>query len=168
MMNQFARQKSAMAAMAVLFSASMTAVAGPEEDLQAGIDAFNQGDVNAAMVLYRAAADAGLAEAQTRLAYILDYSEDDDGAVTWYRAAAQQGDADGQLGLGEMYAKGEGVDRDLAKAFEFIELAAANGHQSAIRILIRAYEDGGLGRQADPERAAYWQKRLATEASEND
>jgi len=168
MMNQFARYKCAATATAILFAGPVAAIAGPEEDLRAGIDAFNQGDVVAAMALYRVAADAGLAEAQVRLAYILDYSEDDVGAVTWYRAAAEQGNADGQIGLGEMYAKGEGTERDLEKAVEYIELAAESGHQRAIRVLSQAYENGGLGLQADPERAAYWKKRLATEGPEND
>jgi len=154
--------------MGLLFAVPMAAIAGPEEDLRAGIDAFNQGDVTAAMALYRLAADTGLAEAQVKLAYILDYSEEDSEAVKWYRAAAQQGDADGQFGLGEMYAKGEGIERDLAKAIEYFELAAANDHQRAIRVLSHAYEDGGLGLQADSERAAYWKKRLATEVPVND
>jgi hypothetical protein len=167
-MNHFVRQKYIAAAMAMLFVAPMAAIADAEQDLQSGIDAFNQGDVSAAIALYRVAADAGLAEAQVRLAYILDYSEDNDGAVTWYRAAAQQGNADGQFGLGEMYAKGEGIERDLAKAYEYIELAAERGHQRAIRVLSQAYENGGLGQRADPERAAYWKDRLASEYPEND
>jgi hypothetical protein len=168
MMNQFARHKCAATATAILIAGPVAAIAGPEEDLRAGIDAFNQGDVTAAIALYRVAADAGLAEAQVRLAYILDYSEENTEAVMWYRAAAQQGNADGQFGLGEMYAKGEGIERDLVKAFEYIELAAENGHQRAIRVLSQAYEDGGLGLQVKPEQAAYWKNRLATESPDNE
>jgi localization factor PodJL len=67
-----------------------------------------------------------------------------------------------------MYAKGEGIERDLAKAFEYFELAAANGHQRAIRVLSQAYEDGALGLQANPERATYWKNQLATESPDNE
>jgi TPR repeat protein len=42
------------------------------DDLQAGIDAFNSGDLPGAMTLYEKAAEAGSPEAQVRLAYLLD------------------------------------------------------------------------------------------------
>ena len=130
--------------------------AGPDDDLQAGIDAFNRGDLITAIASYRQAAEAGVADAQVRLAYILDYSEDNEEAAKWYRAAAEQGNADGQFGLGEMYAIGEGVEQNFATASEYIEMAAASGHLRAIRVLAKAYEDGGLGLGADPALAGQW------------
>jgi len=130
--------------------------AGPEEDLQVGIDAFNRGDLITAMGNYRKAADAGLAEAQVRLAYILDYSEDNDEALGLYRAAADQGNSDGQFGLGEMYAKGEGTEQDYEKAVEQFTRAADNDNLRAIWLLFRAYETGELGLQADPALAGKW------------
>lgn len=42
-----------------------------------------------------------------------DYAE----AVKWYRKAAEQGDSLGQLGLGECYDFGHGVEKDYAEAY---------------------------------------------------
>jgi len=143
------------------FIVSNGVAAGPEEDLQSGIDAFNQGDLIAAMDHYRKAADAGVAEAQVRLAYILDYSEDNDEAFGLYSAAAEQGNADGYYGLGEMTAKGEGTEQDFGKAVEFFVVAAENGNLRAIRLLARAYDDGELGVRTDPVLAGKWLIRAA-------
>lgn len=153
------------AALLVGVAAAHTAFAGPEEDLQAGIDAFNDGDLIAAMAFYRAAADAGNAEAQVRLGYILDYSEANEEAVELYRAAAQQGDAGGHYGLGQMYAKGEGVEQDLSEAFRHFLLAAESGNQSAIGVVLNAYETGEFGQPIDAERADYWKDQLDMESS---
>jgi TPR repeat protein len=144
------------------------ALAGPEEDLQAGIEAFDSGDLVTAMSLYRKAADEGLAEAQVRLAYILDYSEDNEEAVHWYRAAAEQGNADGQFGLGEMYVKAEGIEQDFARAIEYFELAAENGHVQATQVLVGAYTNGGLGLAPDTGRAAYWNERMSSGESNDE
>jgi TPR repeat protein len=120
-------------------------------DLQAGIDAFNRGDLPGAMTLYEKAAEAGSPEAQVRLAYLLDYAEDNEEAVHWYRAAADQEYADGIAGLAAMYAKGEGVAQDHEA-----------GHAGSIRVLISAYEKGGLDVEKDATRAAYWKDKQAS------
>lgn len=130
-------------------------------DLQAGIDAFNRGDLPGAMALYEAAAEAGSPEAQVRLAYLLDYAEDNERAVHWYRAAADQGYTDGIAGLASMYAKGEGVEQDLQRARELFEQAGEAGHAGSIRVLVSAYEKGELGVEADSAQAAYWRSKQA-------
>jgi hypothetical protein len=130
-------------------------------DLQAGIDAFNRGDLPGAMVLYEKAAEAGSPEAQVRLAYLLDYAEDNERAVHWYRAAADQGYADGVAGLASMYAKGEGVEQDLQRALELYEQAGEAGDESSIRVLTSAYEKGELGVEKDTGQAAYWRSKQA-------
>ncbi len=132
------------------------------DDLQAGIDAFNRGDLPGAMTLYEKAAEAGSPEAQVRLAYLLDYAEDNEKAVHWYRAAADQDYAEGMAGLAAMYAKGEGVAQDDEKARELFEKAGEAGHAGSIRVLISAYEKGGLGVDKDATRAAYWKDRQAS------
>jgi TPR repeat protein len=133
-------------------------------DLQAGIDAFNRGDLPGAMTLYEKAAEAGSPEAQVRLAYLLDYAEDNEEAVHWYRAAADQEYADGIAGLAAMYAKGEGVAQDQNKARVLFEKAgeAEAGHAGSIRVLISAYEKGGLDVEKDATRAAYWKDKQAS------
>ena len=64
------------------------------------------------------------------------------------------------IGLGEMYAKGEGVEKDEAVAVEYFVQAADNGHEQAQRVLINAYNKGLFGLQADPAKAAEMQRRL--------
>ena len=88
----------------------------PDASLARGIEAFNRGDLIGAMSAFEEAAEAGSAEAQVRLGYILDQAEENEAAVRWYRAAADQGNRDGLAGLAEMYSKGEGVELDEARA----------------------------------------------------
>ena len=132
------------------------------DDLQAGIDAFNRGDLPGAMTLYEKAAEEGSAEAQVRLAYLLDYSEDNEEAFHWYGAAADQGYPDGIAGLAGMYAKGEGVAEDPQQARELYEKAGEAGHAASIRVLISAYEKGGLDVEKDATQAAYWRDKQAS------
>ena len=129
-------------------------------DERAGIDAYNQGDLVGAMVIFERAAAAGSALAQTRLGWILDGANDDERAVEMYRAAAEQGFAPGMHGLGEMYAKGEGVERDLAAAVVWFARAADAGHDKSLRLLIGAYENGELGLDVDPAKVAAYRDKL--------
>lgn len=131
-----------------------------EADVQAGIEAYDRGDLMAAISHYGKAAEDGSALAQARLAWIHDLSEDNAAAVKWYRASADQGHPDGQYGLGEMYAKGEGVEKDLTKAVLWFTRAAENGNLRAQRVLISAYENGVLGLTVDPLKAASLQRKL--------
>jgi TPR repeat protein len=131
------------------------------DDFQVGMDAYNRGDLPAAMQSFRKAAEAGSADAQAWMGLILDYSENDEEAVAYYRASAEQGHVDGIAGLAEMYAKGDGVAKDLDEARNLFAKAAEKGHTRSIRALIAAYEKGGLGVEPDAERAAYWNARLA-------
>ena len=50
------------------------------------------------------------------------------------RLAAEQGDASAQFNLGFMYATGEGVPKDDAKAVKWFRLAAEQGHAQAREI----------------------------------
>ena len=131
-----------------------------EADVQAGIDAYDRGDLMAALSHYGKAAEEGSALAQARLAWIHDLSEENEAAVKWYRASADQGHRDGQYGLGEMYAKGEGVEKNSEEAALWFTRAADNGHAQAQRVLIDAYENGHLGLDADPAKAAMLKSKL--------
>jgi len=111
---------------------------------------------------YEKAAEAGSPEAQVRLGFLLDHAEDNEKAVHWYRAAADQGYPDGLGGLAEMYAKGEGVPRDPAKARELFEKAGEAGHAPSIRVLIAAYDQGGLDVERDASKLAYWRDKQAS------
>lgn len=135
--------------------------------IDAGFEAYNRGDVVAAMGHYETAANAGSAEGQARLAWVLDQSEQNEDAVRWYRASAEQGHAEGYFGLGGMYAKGEGVEQDDAVAIENFRLAARNGHAQAHRVLINAYTRGVFGLPVDAAKAEEWQASLDRLPSEN-
>ena len=123
--------------------------------------AYNRGDLPGALPLFRQAAEAGLPDAQAWLGYLLDFAEDNVEAVRWYRAAAEQGHAGGLAGLADMYAKGEGVDKDPGEARRLYEKAADAGDERAARVLALAYEKGGLGVEPDTAMATYWKSREA-------
>jgi TPR repeat protein len=127
-----------------------------EAAMQAGLDAWQAGDMIGALQHYHVAADAGIALAQAKLGYIYDQSNDDEKAVHWYREAAAQQHPDGEFGLGEMYAKGEGVDQDFEIATEMYMRAAVGGHAQAQRVLANAYEHGALGREVSRAEALRW------------
>ena len=138
-----------------MFAAS---AAEPDVDaeLQAGLEAWQVGDMIAAMQHYHVAAEAGVPLAQAKLGYIYDQSNDDEKAVYWYREAAMQQHPDGEFGLGEMYAKGEGVEQDFDVAVEMYMRAAVGGHAQARRVLANAYERGTLGREISQAEALRW------------
>ena len=139
-----------------------------DSEIAAGFEAYNRGDVVAAMMHYETAANAGSADAQARLGWVLDQAEQNEDAVKWYRASAEQGHGAGYFGLGEMYAKGEGVDKDEAAAAENFMLAARKGHAQATRVLVNAYENGLFGLAADAEKAAYWQRQLDAQTEQGE
>lgn len=135
---------------------------------QAGLDAYNVGDLPGAMSNWRAAAEGGSAEAQAWLGYILDQSENNEEAVSYYRAAAEQGNVEGIAGLAEMYAKGEGVEKNFAEALKYFKRAGELGHGRSIRVLILAFNDGGLGVEPDAAELAYWHaKEAALDTDDN-
>ena len=48
-------------------------------------------------------------------------------AAQWFRKAAERGVADSQYNLGILYARGIGVDQNLAESYKWFALAAAAG-----------------------------------------
>lgn len=165
------RNSAAGLACALLLTAvasSSPAQADEASDVyEQGLAAYNRGDLPGALPLFREAAEGGSAEAQAWLGYLLDLAEANAEAVRWYRAAADQGNKDGLAGLADMYAKGEGVERDLAEARLLYEKAADAGHERAARVLAHAYEKGGLDVEPDAGRAAYWKSRKAEPGGRN-
>lgn len=135
--------------------------AGPAEDSALAETEFARGDLAAAMALWQRAATEGYAPAQARLGDIMDKSEEDEEAVRWYRKAAAQDNAAGEYGLGQMYAKGEGVPKDQAQALAHTLRAARLNHVAAVTLMMEAYRAGGLGVSADAAEAAVWEARLA-------
>lgn len=136
------------------------AAAGPEQDTEVAEREFARGDLVFALALWTKAAQQGYAPAQARLGDILDKSEEDAQAVEWYRKAAAQGNAAGEYGLGQMYAKGEGVKKDFEQARSHILLAAEKGNIDAVKLMMDAYRTGGLGLAVDNAQADAWEAKL--------
>lgn len=148
-----------------LFSGGL--VAAPDEDYQAGLKSYRNGDIVGAMSPLRQASLEGHAKAQALLAEILDRTDFDADAIALYRKSADQGDLDGMFGLGVMIVSGEGTKKDLPAGRMWILKAAESGHLLAINAIAQGYLKGELGfTDADrnsPE-ALRWTKR----AAEND
>ena len=152
--------KNLMAVIVMSALAVPWALAGPAEDTELAEKEFARGDLVASMALWRKAAQQGFAPAQARLADILDKAEEDGEAVDWYRKAAAQGNAAGEYGLGEMYAKGEGVPKDPEQARLNIARAAEKDYLPAVIFMMEAYRTGGLGLAVDHQKADAWEARL--------
>jgi TPR repeat protein len=118
--------------------------------------AFDQSDIVGAMSYYRKAADAGYVPAQTRLAYLLDKSEENEEAVKWYQKAIAQGDAEAEHGLAGMYVSADGIPHDNEEALRLFRSSATKGYPPAIHVMATAYEKGELGLRIDYELAREW------------
>lgn len=73
---------------------------------------------------------------------------------------AEQGHARAQTMMGNYYADGTGVAKDLSKAFEWYQRAAQQGQKDAQFSLAVAH-DTGEGTQQDLQKAAYWYEQAA-------
>jgi TPR repeat protein len=131
-------------------------LADARSDGDRGIEAFRQGNLIESMQLLERSALAGYVPAQVTYAYILDISERDEDAVKWYRQAAENNDPAGKFGLGVMYAKGEGVERDPRMAGQWTRQAAEMEHLPAMRAYAYALENGTLGFAQNPTAAVEW------------
>lgn len=110
------------------------------------------------------AADAGLAQAQTKLAkrYLLGLVDgsDPEGLVELLRNAAERGDEEAQLMLGALFADGRIVPQDTVQSHVFFDLAAAQGSEEANEILPVLERQMTPREIADSRRLAREYKRL--------
>lgn len=95
--------------------------------INSGAAAYNQGDYDAALRVWRPLAEQGNAGAQLDLGFMYDNGygvpQDYQEAIAWYRRAADQGNARAQYNLGHMYDKGDGVPRDYVQAHMWYDIA---------------------------------------------
>lgn len=112
----------------------------------------------------KSAAEAGVNEAQNKLAYHYEYgvcvSRDFKEAAKWYHRAADQDNTNAQKVLGFMYAGGMGVTQDTAQAVNWFRLAAEKGHPEAQLGLAIAYFKGN-GIERDLKTAVQWFEKSA-------
>jgi len=123
-------------------------------------DAMNQQDLREAAIHYRKAAEQNYLPAQTAMGELLRVSQDYEEAFGWFLMSAYQGDAAGAYHLGQAYANGEGVEKNLAKAVYWIKVAAEKNYLTAAETLASAYRTGDLGLPKDPELQKKWESRL--------
>lgn len=133
---------------------SLSAVAGPAEDLASAREAINSGDVRQGLPLLVALANGGVAEAQ-RLLGELAYQgkgvpRDLAAAFAWNELAAKAGDRIAQYNLGRMHEDGEGVARSLGIALYWYEKSGAQQYGPA------QFRAGELAMSSDRSKAAYW------------
>lgn len=102
-----------------------------------GLQAYDGGDYETALLLWHEAAEKGHRDAITSLADMLlrgiGTPVDIDGAIWWYNLAARTGDAVAKMTLGEFAARGIGGPRDRVKAYIWVGLAAEQGYAWAIQ-----------------------------------
>jgi len=131
-------------------------------DTAAGMQAFKNKDYGKAFTEWKAAADAGQAEAQFDLGVLYAQGKgvqrDLTMAERWYRKAAEQGNAEAEFALGQMYSRGWGVPRDEADALRWFQMASspdADGPSTDWSVI------DGYGVQQDQKQAAYWYELAA-------
>ncbi|MDZ7825209.1 MAG: tetratricopeptide repeat protein [Gammaproteobacteria bacterium] len=128
-------------------------------------------DPVAARDWYRAAAERGIAAAQSRLGHLLHQGApgiepDPDRALMWFREAAKQGDARAQSWLGWAYDAGVGVRADPREALRWYTRAARRDDASAQVNLARLHESG-RGTPRSMEQARYWYEQAAQQGELN-
>jgi uncharacterized protein len=131
-------------------------------DIAAGMEAFRNKDYQKAFREYKAAAEAGQAEAQFDLGVLyaqgLGVPRDLSEAARWYRQAAEQGNAEAEFALGQMYSRGWGTPRDAADALRWFQMANdpnSDGPPTNWDLL------EGYGIEQDQMQAAFWYQKAA-------
>ncbi|KPP97971.1 tetratricopeptide repeat protein [Marinobacter sp. HL-58] len=75
-----------------------------------------------------------------------------------YEALAEAGSRQGMYNLANMYAAGQGVEKNESRAFEWYLKAAEAGDRPSMSEVARAYAEG-IGTESDPAKAEYWRTR---------
>ncbi len=91
-------------------------------------------DIDRARVLYQSSANNGNINAMHNLGVLLastgnasDFSQ----AADWFLAAAERGVRDSQVNMAILYARGEGVPRNLSESYKWFAIAANQGDADA-------------------------------------
>jgi TPR repeat protein len=146
----------------LLLAGVQTAFAGPVED---GASAYEKGDYDTALKLWRPLAEQGDAEAQRSLGQMYDVgrgvAKDDAQATLWYLKAAEQGNAGAQYRLGMTYIYGRKSTPNIAVGLSWFEKAAYQGDIDAQRTLGELREFGDVGVPRDHAQAVAWFRKAA-------
>lgn len=90
-----------------------------------------------------------------------DYAE----ALRWYRMAADRGNAQAQVGVGNLYAQGQGVPQDYSEALRWFRMAADQGNSEAQNDVGLFYLSG-LGVSQDYPEGLRWLHKAADQGNE--
>jgi len=128
------------------FSIEASAQYQENAHFEAGIAAYEAGDLPLAFQEFLAAAGEGDVGSQFNVALMyeqgLGVAKDEQEAVVWYGKAASQGNAAAQYNLGVLYENGRGTEVDFAKANEWYRKASVQGDALAIGNLGMLYVRG--------------------------
>ena len=110
---------------------------------------------------FQRAADAGDAEAMTKLGALYVNDKKEAQARGWFQKAAEAGNAEAMTELGVLYQFGQGgVARDYAQARRWYQKAADGGSPQGMFDLGYLYEQG-LGVAGDYAQARRWYQKAA-------
>lgn len=113
---------------------------------------------------FRAAAEAGSADAQYNLALMLTHGTgieaDPKQALTWYLKAAKSNHVQAQHNTAMMYLEGRGIEADTKTALKWLGSAAAKEHTPSQLVLAQLYHQGRAVAR-DLKQASYWYRRAA-------
>jgi len=117
-----------------LITTLQIAACGKETDPK---KAFESGDYETALTLWKPLAESGDADAQNYLGilYYLGFGVQKDykKALEWYERAAIAGHADAQKNYGDMINFGRGIQRSNQEAYKWYFAASQQGNQKAAR-----------------------------------
>ena len=142
----------------VLAVAAAPAAAG--QGIADGIDAYWNGDFDAAARQWQPLAEAGDTLARFNMGILHDNPRRDDRdpekARHWYEAAAEAGDAPAAFNLGLMHEEGDNTEADIAAAVAWYRRAAEGGDILAQHRLGMILAEGRGGYPDDQTEAVRW------------
>lgn len=146
--------------LAVILALLVPAAAVAESAYEKGYQSYLTGDFSAAIKQLKLAPQDDV-KAQSLLAYIYEYADENELAFEIYGRLAEAGNADAQFDLGRLYQTGKGVSKDEAQALKWFTAAARQRNFHGMYALAEAYGEGKLGLQKDWVRARQWLEAAA-------
>lgn len=140
-----------------------------KDNYQAGIDAFEAGDYETAILNWDVSAKQGSSAAQHSLGAMYENGHgvprNYQKAIHWYTMAANNGHSIAQHNLGVLYANGQGVRQDYRKAKE-LWLTSAQQRFLAAQVKLGALYHHGYGLSKDYAMAYAWYHLAAVQGDE--
>jgi len=134
-------------------------------DFDTALDAYKNGDIEAAFAEWKSMADTGDARAQRVIGNLYLNGEgrpaNPKKAAQYYELSAVQGDVEAQLSLGTLYREGIGVAQDYDQALHWLYKAAQAGHPLAQYDLAEIFYTGEGGVMQERHHSHDWYRLAA-------